>query len=162
MTRFLMTWLILFQKEKFFYPNIESRLLTYTVEVVLINLNIYSQTKLEQVPRWAQISGHRYPRPVPSIYISNNVILRPDLQDIKQNHWTINYRSLTYIIKFMPSIIVSHWSIILSIIFKYQTVFKILNKIAGLWNVTDLHIFSWGQSLCHTDPLYQVWHSSIK
>ena len=28
--------------------------------------------------------------------------------------------------------------------------------------VTDLYVNYVGQSLFHTDPLYQIWHSSIK
>ena len=153
------------------------------------------------------------------------------LEDIKQIHWTTKYRSLTYIY-FMRSILVSHWSIITSMTFLHQIVFKILSKPTrlqniGHWPISTLkgqslcqkcprgravsapdfgsrgrrfesrwrqdfspnlngaslhrafHVhpsivskwlkYCWRdlkpsliQSLCHTDPLYQVWHSSIK
>ena len=49
-------------------------------------------------------------------------------QDIRQNHWTMKYRSLTYIY-FMRSIFESHCLIIPSMTFIHQIVFKILGKI---------------------------------
>ena len=64
-------------------------------------------------------------------------------QDIRQNRWTMKYRSLTYIY-FMRSIIVSHWSIIPSVTFIHQTVFKILGKVIQPWNIghSDLHLMT--------------------
>ena len=68
-------------------------------------------------------------------------------------HWP------TYI--FCRSIFVSHWSIIPSMTFLRQIVFKILSKIAGLWNIGHWPTYiSWGQSLCHTDPLYDIHPSN--
>ena len=82
------------------------------------------------------------------------------LTDIRQNHRTMKYRSLTHIY-FMQPIFVSHWSIILHTTFLYQTVFKILRNITGTQNIDHWPIYIlWGQSLCHTDPLSQVWSSS--
>ena len=50
-------------------------------------------------------------------------------QDIRQNHWTTKYRSLTCIY-FMRSIFVSYWSISPNMMFVHQISFKILSKIA--------------------------------
>ena len=62
------------------------------------------------------------------------------LEDIKQIHWTTKYRSLTYIY-FMRSIFVSHWSIIPSMTFIHQIVFKILGKTTQPWNTVKWEIF---------------------
>ena len=72
---------------------------------------------------------------------------------MKQNHWTIKYRSLTYIY-LMRSISVSHWSIIPTMMFIHQIILKILSKITKPWNTghVDLYLFS-GQSLGHTVSL---------
>ena len=68
---------------------------------------------------------------------------------MKQNHWTIKWRSLTYI-HLMRSIFVSHWSFIPTMMFIYQIILKILSKITRPWNIghVDLYLF-WGQSLGH-------------
>ena len=71
----------------------------------------------------------------------------------------MKYRSLTCIY-FMRSILVSHWSISPYMIFIQQISFKILSKINDTKSLTYIYIL-WGQPLCHTDPLYQVWPSSI-
>ena len=52
------------------------------------------------------------------------------LTDIRQNHWTMKYRSMAHIY-FMRPIFVSHWSIIPNITFSHQSVSKILSKITG-------------------------------
>ena len=84
------------------------------------------------------------------------------LQDIKQNPWTVKCRPLTYIY-FVRLIFVSHWSIIPSMTFLHQIVLKILSKITGLQTIRRwLTYILWVQSLCHTDPLSQIWHSSVK
>ena len=49
-------------------------------------------------------------------------------QDIRQNHWTTKYRSLTFIY-FMRSIFVSYWFISPNMMFVHQISFKILSKI---------------------------------
>ena len=53
---------------------------------------------------------------------------------MKQNHWTIKYRLMTYI-NLMRSIFVSHWSIIPTMMFIHQIILKILSKITRPWNV---------------------------
>ena len=74
----------------------------------------------------------------------------------------MKYRSLTHIY-FKRSIFVSHWCIIPSTTFLHQVAFKIWNKITGPENIGHWPTYTWcGQSLCHTDPLYQLWYSSIK
>ena len=72
------------------------------------------------------------------------------LQDIKQKHRTIKYRSLTYTY-LMRSMFVSHWSILPTMIFIHQIILKILSKITRPWSIdhVDLYLF-WGQSLGHT------------
>ena len=62
------------------------------------------------------------------------------LQDIKQNHWTMKYRSPTYIY-FMRSIFVSQWSIIPSMTFIHQAAFKILGKITQPWNIGHSNLY---------------------
>ena len=95
-------------------------------------------------------------------YIKYDLHPSNSLKDTRLNHWTMKYRSLTYIY-FMWSIFVSHWFITLSVTFIHQIVFKIQSKITGPWNIGHWPIYILcSQSLCHTDPLYQVWHSSIK
>ena len=83
-------------------------------------------------------------------------------QDIKQNHWTVKYRSLTYIY-FMRSIFVIHWSIIPSMTFIQQIVFNILGKINQPWNIghTDFHLktqkpMSFGWLISDIIPLERV------
>ena len=51
-----------------------------------------------------------------------------EVAHIRQNRWTMEYRSLTCIY-FMRSIFVSHWSISPNMMFIHQISFKILNKI---------------------------------
>ena len=72
---------------------------------------------------------------------------------MKQNHWTIKYRSLTYTY-LMRSIFVSHWSIIQTTMFIHQIILKILSNITTLWNIghADLYLL-WGQSFGHTVSL---------
>ena len=92
--------------------------------------------------------------------IQNDIPESNSLQDIKQNHWTAKYRSRTYIY-IVRSIFVSHWSIIPSMTFLHQIIFKILSKITDPWNIGQWSTYIlWGQSLCHTDRLYQVRHFS--
>ena len=69
----------------------------------------------------------------------SNVSPSNSLQAMKQNRWTIKFRSLTYIY-FV-------WSI-------YQIILKILSKITTQWNIghVDLYLL-WGQSLGHTVSL---------
>ena len=77
-------------------------------------------------------------------------------EDIKQNHWPKTYRSFTYK-HFMRSIFVPNWSIITSMTFFHRIVFQDISKVTGPWNIGHWPIYIlWGQSLCHTDPLYQV------
>ena len=68
---------------------------------------------------------------------------------MKQNHWTVKYRSLTYIY-LMRSISVSHWSIIPTMMVIHQIILKILSKITRPWNIghVDLYLF-WGQTGSH-------------
>ena len=68
------------------------------------------------------------------------------LQDMKQNRWTIKYRSLTYIY-LIRSIYVSHWSIIPTMMFIHQMNLKILSKTTRPWNIghVDLYLL-WAQS----------------
>ena len=86
-------------------------------------------------------------------YPKYNISPSNSLQDIKQNRWTIKYRSLTYIY-FVRSIYVSHWSIIPTMMFIYQIIMKILSKITRPWNIghVDLYLL-WGQSSGHTVSL---------
>ena len=95
-------------------------------------------------------------------YHKYNISPSNSLQDMKQNHWTIKYRSLTYIY-LIRSIYVSHWSIISTMLFIHQIILKILRKITRPWNIghVDLHLL-WGQSLGHTVSLSEIWHSCIK
>ena len=88
-----------------------------------------------------------YPKYMYNISPSNS------LQDIKQNHWTIKYRSLTYIY-LMRSIFVPDWSTLPIMMFIHQIILKILNKITIPWNIghVDLYLF-WGQGLGHTFSL---------
>ena len=69
---------------------------------------------------------------------------------MKQNHWTIKYRPLTYIY-LVRSIYVSHWS---TMMFIHQIILTILSKITRPWNIrhVDLYLL-WGQSLGHTVSL---------
>ena len=118
------------------------------------------------------------------------------LQDIKQSNWTAKYRSLTCIY-FIRLIFVSHWSIVPSMTFLHQIIFKILSKVTGPQNTGHWFVSHWSiipsmtflhqiaftilskitgpwnighwpsyilsdQSLCHNDPISQVWHSAIK
>ena len=77
-------------------------------------------------------------------YPKYDLRLSNSFQDIRQNHWTMKYRSLTYIY-FMRSIFVPHWPIIPSMTFIHQTVFKISGKIDQSWNIgkSDLHLMTW-------------------
>ena len=82
--------------------------------------------------------------------------------DTPENHWTMKYRSLTYIY-FMRSIFVPYWSIIPSITLLHQIVFKILSLITGLPKIGHWSTYiSWSQSLCHTDAFSKIWLLSIK
>ena len=69
---------------------------------------------------------------------------------MKQNCWTIKYRSLTYIY-LVRSMYVSQWCIIPTMMFIHQIILKILSKITRSWNVghVDLHLL-WSQNLGHT------------
>ena len=57
-----------------------------------------------------------------------NISPSNNLQDMKQNRWTIKYRSLIFI-KLVRSIYVSQWSIIPIMMFGHQIILKILSKI---------------------------------
>ena len=70
---------------------------------------------------------HKYPQLAPLFNFSKQFTV--DSQDIKHNHWTRKYRSLTCIY-FMRSIFVSYWSISPNMMFIHQIPFKILSKIA--------------------------------
>ena len=107
--------------------------------------------KLDQVPwgTWIPPGQHHF------LMYKNNLSLRQlypsnSLQDMKQNRWTIKYRSLTYIY-LIRSIYVSHWSIIPIMMFIHQIILKILSKITRPWNIghIDLYLLC-GQSLGHT------------
>ena len=86
-------------------------------------------------------------------YPKYNISLSNSLQDIKQNHWTIKYRSLTYIY-LMRSMFVRHWSITPTMMCIHQIILKILSKITRPWTIghVDLYLF-WGQSLGHNIAL---------
>ena len=86
-------------------------------------------------------------------YPKYNVSPSNNLQDMKQNRWTIKHRSLTYIY-LVRSNYVSHWSIIPTLMFIHQKILKILSKITRPWNIghVDLYLL-WGQSLGHTVSL---------
>ena len=71
--------------------------------------------------------------------LSHDIPPLNNLEDIKQNHWTEKYRSLTYIYV-KRSIFASHWCIITSMTLLHRIVFKILSKVTGPWNI-DLPIF---------------------
>ena len=87
-------------------------------------------------------------------YPKYNVSPSNSLQDMKQNCWTIHYRSLIYYRYLVRSIYVSHWSIIPTMMFIHQIILKILSKITRPWNIghVDLYLL-WGQSLGHTVSL---------
>ena len=82
-------------------------------------------------------------------YPKYNIPPSNSLQNIKQNHWTTKYRSLTYIY-FMRSIFVSHWSIIQSMTFIHQIVFKMQSKITGSWNIGHRPLYIYLVNLCVT------------
>ena len=92
--------------------------------------------------------------------------------DMKQIHWTIKYRSLTYIYM-MRSIFLSHWPIIPIMMFIHQIILTILSKITRPWNVghIDLYLYLfWSQSFGHTVSLSEnmtfihqiVYHRDIR
>ena len=86
-------------------------------------------------------------------YHKHNISPSNSLWDMKQNHWTIKYRSLTYTY-LMRLIFASHWSIIPTKMFSHQITLKISSKITRPWNIghVGLYIF-WGQILGHTVSL---------
>ena len=59
-------------------------------------------------------------------YPKYNISPSNSLQDMEQNHWTIKYRSLTYIY-LMLSIFVSHWSNTPTMMFTHQIILKSLD-----------------------------------
>ena len=59
---------------------------------------------------------------------------------MKQNCWTIKYRSLTYIY-LIRSIYVTHWSIIPTMMSIHQIILTILSKITRQWNTGHVDIF---------------------
>ena len=75
-----------------------------------------------------------------SIYPKYNIHQSNSLPDIRQNHWTTKYRSVTYIY-FMRSIIASQWTIIPRTTFIHLIVLKVLNKITGLKYRSLTHIY---------------------
>ena len=88
-------------------------------------------------------------------YPKYNISPSNSLKDMKQNRWTIKYRSLTYMyIYLIRSICMTHWSIIPTMMFIHQIILKILSKITRPWNIghVDLYLL-WGQSLGHTVSL---------
>ena len=85
---------------------------------------------------------------------NHNVHTSNSLQDIRQNHWTMEYRS-QWPTLILGSNIRSYWFILPDI---HQIVFKILGKITGLWNTghADLHFMthkSMSQGLAMSDQL---------
>ena len=81
------------------------------------------------------------------------------LQDIRQNHWTMKYRS-----QWPRFILRSNNGLYWLIIPNHQIVFKIYGKITEPWNIghSDLNLF-WGQTSGHTlthNP--KVWSPYIK
>ena len=60
---------------------------------------------------------------------------------MKQNRWTIRYRSLTYIY-LVRAIYVSQWFIIPTMMFIHQIILKILSKIIRPWNIGHVDIFT--------------------
>ena len=74
-------------------------------------------------------------------YPKYNVSPSNSHQDMKQNRWTIKYRSLTYIY-LVRSMYVSHWSIIPTMMFIHQIILKILSKITRPWNIGHVDIFT--------------------
>ena len=86
-------------------------------------------------------------------YTKYNVSPSNSLQDMKQNRWTIKYRSLTYIY-LVRSMYLSHWSIIPTMMFIHQIILKILSKITRPWNIGHVGLYLlWGQSKDHTVSL---------
>ena len=84
---------------------------------------------------WTRASAWRSTNtPAGTITYKNN----SDIQDIRKNHWTMKYRSLTYIC-FMMSIFVSHWSIIPSMTFIHQIVLKIDHWTTKYWSLTYIY-----------------------
>ena len=59
---------------------------------------------------------------------------------MKQNRWTIKYRSLTYTY-LTRSVYVSHWSLIPTMMFIHQIILTILNKITRPWNIGHVDIY---------------------
>ena len=105
------------------------------------DLAFYLRVPLDSLLVWASSGGFgetaRMRSPEPSLLaqaISNKFAWRGpnSLQDIKQNHWIVKYRSLAFIY-FMRLIFVSHSP---SITFIHQTILSIFGKITGQWNVT--------------------------
>ena len=74
-------------------------------------------------------------------YPKYNISPSNSLQDMKQNHWTIKYRSLTYIY-LIRSIYMSHWSIMPTMMFIHQIILRILSKITSPWNIGHVDIFT--------------------
>ena len=144
----------------------------------------------------AQLEGHEFPQPAPSIY-QNNLQLSIKIYGKitgprNTGHWPtytlwdlcviLIIQSVTFIHQTVFKILskitgpwnIGHWptytlwgpslshcSIIPSMIFIHQIVFKIQGKTTGPWCHWPTYILG-GQFLCHTDPLYQVWHSATK
>ena len=85
-------------------------------------------------------------------YSNYDICPSDSLQHIRQNHWTMKYRSLTYIYSFSS---MSHWISITSTTLIHQIVFKIEDKITrpcyvGHW---PTHILC-GKYLTHMDPIF--------
>ena len=87
--------------------------------------------------------------------MTNDIHPSNSLENIRQNHWTMKYRSLTHTY-FRKSIFLPYWSIISSTKLLHQIVFKILSKITGLRNIGHWPTYIWwGQSLCHINAISQ-------
>ena len=74
-------------------------------------------------------------------YPKYNVSPSNSFQEMKQNRWTIKYRSLIYIY-LVRSMYVSHWSIIPTMMFIHQIILRILSKITRRWNIGHVDIFN--------------------
>ena len=97
------------------------------------NLSLWQWYKAESMDREIQVTDphifYKVHLWVTLIHYPKYIIsLSNSLQDMKQNHWTIKYRSLTYIY-LIRSIYATHWSTIPTMMFSHQIILKILSKI---------------------------------
>ena len=149
------------------YPNDRRHFLMYK-----INLSLWQWQKAKSTDHEIEVTDphifYKVDLCVTLIhYPKYNISPSNSLQDMKQNHWTIKYRSLTYTYLMRP-IFVSHWFIISTMMFIHQILLKILCNITISWNTghVDLYLF-WSQSLGQTvslsekndtHPLNSLWN----